>query len=171
MNITIEEYLKLLENLDDQYGSEELDIDLPEDSWIPSEPATKEKILRSRAQSVIDVSQYKKDKIKLALYSCDSIRVNSFIIHISNYTGLPNRNDKNIELKLDISVFETKYKTPSGNPCKMDYRVNFSKDDRFKNRPWLNYFSTSGTAHNIPVDTVIEVVNWMQIIKKLSAFL
>jgi len=75
------------------------------------------------------------------------------------------------QLTMDITVYQEKYRTPSGAPCKMSYKMDFSQDDRFSNRPWITYFNTQGRAHNIPVETVVEIVRWLQALKRMNAFL
>lgn len=174
MNISKETYLKLLESLAEQDDLESYESTyIPEESWIPSESRAKEEMMKARArnQGTVDCLKLKKDKIKEAIYKNSNIKVGEFMIKITEYHGLLDKKGVGTDLKMDLSVWQTKYKTPSGNPCKMDYRMDFSKDNRFINRPWLNYFGPGGSAHNMPVEILIDVIKWMQIIQKLTAFL
>jgi len=169
--ISKEDYLKLLEEIADE---EQDDVpDVSDDSWIWSEAPIKEKIRFSNLHGIVDVTKYRKDKIQDALYKCMNIKVGDFIVKIDTYHGYPDKLGKDVGLTMDIEVWEKRYKTPSGNPCNMDFRIDWSKDNRFFGRPWLKYFSggSSSSASHVPVDTVIEIIRWMQAIKKMGAFL
>lgn len=168
-NISKEDYLKMLEELyEESYGSEE---DVSIESWMPSEPFAKERMKKAEQNKVLDILKYKKNKIQESLYSHTNIKIGPYLIRIHEYHGLPDRVNKQANLSMDISVWETKYRTPSGAPCRMEYRKNFHTDDRFQNKPWLNYFNNSGDAHNIPVETVVDVIRWLQAIQRMTVFL
>lgn len=66
---------------------------------------------------------------------------------------------------------ERRFRTPSGNPCNMDYRINLHKDNRFTNRPWLNEFGPQGEADDVPIETVVDIIRWLQALKRMNAFL
>ena len=171
--ISKEDYLKLLEELskeqDNPYDIETYPI--PEDAWIPAESSAKEKMKPPNNTGTVDLINYKKDKIQDALYKFTNIRVGKYLIRIHNYNGYPDKKGKGANLSLDIEVWETAYTTPSGAPCKMDYNKNFHKDNRFRGKPWLHYFTVGGWACDIPVETVVDVIKWLQTVQKLSAFL
>jgi len=170
--ISKEDYIKFLEELTDhQYGDDDDTYYIPEDAWIPAESPAKEKMKISNHLGVIDVLKYKKNKIQEALYKCMNIKIGSYLVRIVEYHGTTFKNGTGANLSMDIEVWETVYKTPSGNPCKMEYNKNFHKDNRFTGKPWLSYFSNSGKAHNIPVETVVDVIRWLQAIQRISAFL
>lgn len=171
MNISKEDYLKLLQEISSEEEYEVPNTYYSESAWIPAESPLKDKIKKAAMNGVIDVMGFKKDQIQDAIYKCSTLKANAFTIKINEYHGLPGKNIDPSTLTLDISVWETHYKTPSGAPCKMEYRMNFFKDDRFANRPWLSYFGPSGSAHNIPTKTVVDIVKWIQAVQKLSAFL
>jgi len=176
-NISKEEYLKLLEDLaNDQYGYDdppEEEPYIPDEAWIPSESVAKEMIRMKSLHGKIDVTKFRKDKIQDALYKCMNVQVGDFLIKIDSYHGYPDKFGKGANLTMDIEVWEKRYRTPSGAPCNMDFRIDWSKDDRFFTRKWLSYFQggASSAAANVPVETVIEIVRWMQAIKKMGAFL
>ena len=75
-----------------------------------------------------------------------------------------------LPLSMDIKLSEEKTKTPSGNPCKMNYPVLMDKDLRFSNRKWSSLFY-NGIANNISIDLVVDIIRWLQVITKLPAFL
>lgn len=181
--ITKEEYLQLIEQYaNDQYGDRydteegapyELGAFIQE-HWLPAESEAKEKMLVARNRNengCIDLTTVKKDKLHDALYKYTNVKVSEFIIRIEEYHGKPGKTGKTVNLTMDIAVWEEVYRTPSGAPCKMTYRKNFHQDNRFDKRPWLNYFNNSGEAHNIPTETVVEVIRWMQALKRMTAFL
>lgn len=171
-SISKEEYLKLLEEISNhQYDDEEDDVpNVEDDSWIWAESPAKDRMMRLNHHGVIDVTKFRKEKIRDALYKCTNIQVGSFMIRISTYHGYPDKLGKGTDLTMDIETWEKRYKTPSGNPCNMDFRVDLSDDNRFTGRPWLLLFKGS-SARKIPVETVVEIIRWMQAIKRMTAFL
>lgn len=170
-----EEYLRLIESVDaDSEGYDELDnYDIPE-AWIPATSPNKEKMECARAASahgIIDVLKYRKEQIRDAIYKCMNLRVGEFIIHIKRYNGHPKDKQLHGPLTLDINVMQEKYKTPSGAPCKMSYRFDFFQDNRFTNCKWISLFDSGGNARDIPIETVVEIVRWMQALRRMNAFL
>jgi hypothetical protein len=170
-----EEYLKLIE---EAYANEDdmEDYDIYDSSWIPSESPAKARMERARAagnQGVIDVLKYKKEQIRDALYQNANFQVGEFLIHVEEYHGLPSikKMPPNAQLTMDIAVMQEKNRTPSGAPCKMTYKMDFFKDNRFTSKSWISYFNSSGKAHNIPVETVVDIIRWMQALKNLTCFL
>ena len=165
-----EEYLKLIESLDQE--DEDYCDDIPEDAWFPSESAVKKKEVPARN---IDALNLNKDKIKEILYETSSIDVGSFIVRVNAYHGFPVKIGEfevpNSTLTLDHSLWERKHKTFSGHPCNMVYRLNILKDDRFVGRTWLDHFETFGGALDVPIDTVVDIIKWLQTIQKYPAFL
>lgn len=170
-SISKEDYQRLLEELSDEYD-DEIDIySIPDDSWIPGESSAKEALNKINHTGIVDVTKFKKDKIQDALYKCVNIKINDFLLRIDSYHGHPDKNNKGINLSMDIELWETKYRTPSGMPCKMEYRIDLFNDNRFNTRPWLSYFFKSGNGINLPVETVVDVVRWLQALKRMNAFL
>lgn len=171
--ISKEDYLKLLEELsrdeDNPYDIETYPI--PEEAWMPAESHAKEKMKIVNHSGTIDILNYKKNKIQEALYKCMSMKIGRYLLKINEYHGIPNKKGETADLKMDIAVWEMKFTTPSGAPCRMEYRMNFHKDSRFATRPWLNLFSASGMADDVPVETVVDIIKWLQVIQKIGAFL
>jgi hypothetical protein len=170
-----EEYLKLIE---EAYSNEEdtEDYEIPDSSWIPSESPAKARMERAREANnngIIDVLRYKKEQIQDALYQHVNLRVGEFLIHVEEYHGRPTirKMPPQAQLTMDITVMQEKNRTPSGAPCKMHFKMDFFKDNRFTNKSWISYFTSSGKAHNIPVETVVNIVKYLQAIQNLSAFM
>jgi hypothetical protein len=180
MPISPFDYLKLLQDLEgsDSDYQEDDDVSVPDESWIWGESPLKEKMLGPR-NGAIDVTKYKKESIKEALYKSTNLQVGDFTLKIERYNGRPGRFESikpiQIDLSMNIAIWERKYKTPTGNPCKMDYRLDLHKDNRFVNKPWLTFFANSGLgtgkAVDVPVDTVVDIIRWLQALKRLTAFL
>lgn len=169
-----DEYLRLLESVQSEEDYQETDYDgIPDDAWIPAEPVDKAKIARemeARSHGVIDVLKYRKEQIRDAIYKCMNLQVGEFIIHIRRYNGHPKDKQLNGPLTLDINLMQERYRTPSGAPCKMQYTFNPFLDNRFTNQPWLTYFDR-GWAKDIPVETMVDIIRWMQALRRMTAFL
>jgi hypothetical protein len=173
--ISKEEYLKLIESAqDDQEGYDQIDNYDISDVWMQVEYPNKEKMLRAREASthgMIDVLKYRKEQIRDAIYKYMNLQVGEFTIHIKRYNGHPKDKQLHGPLTLDISIMQEKHKTPSGSPCKMSYKFDFFQDNRFTKQPWITYFNASGYANDIPVETLVEVIRWLQALRRLNSFL
>lgn len=162
-----EDYLKLLEKIAaNQYDTEDEMPYTPEEAWIPAESEAKSKLKNINFNGVIDCTKMRSNDIKTAIGKAKNIQVGTFLIRISDYYG----EDPLVEGKLSIEVYERLYRTPTGQPCNMDFRADLTRDSRFTGRPWLKYFQGSW-ADKVPVENIIEIVRWMQALKKLAAFL
>ncbi len=167
-SLTDQEYLELLQKIVDQQYDEAIDdYDIDKMEWVPSESEIKKKIESLNHHGMIDLTNVKSSKIKEEIKKCANLRVGAFKIALTAVHPNPVKGD----VGYDLEVREEKTKTPSGMPCRIDYRVDLSKDSRFKGRPWLKYFNSGGCGDNVPIDTVTDIVRWMQAVKKLSAFL
>lgn len=168
-SISYEDYVQLLDSLsEDPYDQDDQSYD--DVVWMPSESSAKERMLAAREQKNgrVNVTKYRKSDIQEALYKTKSVAVDSFLLRINSYHGYPSPKEAN--LSMDITLWETHYKTPSGGPCKMEYRLNPALDKRFANCKWLHYFQES-SARNVPTETVVEIVRWLQALKRMNAFL
>jgi hypothetical protein len=158
-NFSKEEYLDLITNIADKQYSTLNDLD----SQI-----TPEYFHLLISNSVIDFSKVKSSQIKDTLFKGNNIKVYDFIIHINFFHGSPIKDGTN--LTVDVSLFHEQHKTKlSGKPCKMMTPFNITKDDRFANRSWLFYFKGSH-GKEIPIDILVEIIRWMQVVQKLAAF-
>lgn len=169
--ISKEEYLKLIQAAQNEEDMEEYSV--PEAAWIPATPPAKARMELAKAaisNGVIDVLNYKKERLHDILYKKTNLQVGEFTIRIEEYHGRPNK-DAAVQLTMDILVWQERYQTPSGSPCKMSYKMDFFRDNRFSNCPWLSYFNSGGRAHDIPADTVVSIIKHMQMIQRLTAFL
>jgi hypothetical protein len=167
-SLTNQEYLDLVQKLvDQQYDDAEDQNDVVME-WIPSESEAKKKMVQANTNGVIDLTNVKSGKIKESLFKCTNLQVGSFKIRITRYNGAPSQDGTRIDM--DLEVYEAKTKTPSGHPCKVDYPVDFYKDNRFANKSWIKYFRRY-CGDNVPADTVVEIIRWFQAVTKLNAFL
>jgi hypothetical protein len=168
--ISKNDYLKLLqEYVDQQYDDAIDDYNIEEMEWM-NEPEIKMKVIQANSNGTIDLTEVKADKIKDELFKCTNLKIGTFKIRINRYHGLPS-NDGSL-IVMNLEVWEEKKHTPNGHPCKIDFPLIFHKDTRFIGRNWVTkYFDKKSVAYNVPVETVIEIVRWMQAVTKLSAFL
>lgn len=168
-SLSDQDYLRLLQQITDQQYDDAIDdYDINKMEWIPAEPEAKEKI-KAATWGMIDLTNVKSSHIKEEILKCTNLKVGAFKLRISRYNGVPSQQGS--KLCLDLEVMEERTQTPSGMPCRVDYRMNFDKDSRFKKCHWAKYFNAGGCGNNVPIDTVVEIVRWMQAAKKLSAFL
>lgn len=171
MSISKEEYLKIIEELPDQYGDDDEDYIIPEDAWLPAESDTKQRMKSAEKNIVIDILDFKKAKVQEALYQYMNFKIGSFLLRIEEYHGVHYKDGSGADLTLDISIWQHQDETTSGLPCNMDIHMDFHNDDRFIKKPWLNYFDSKGHAHNIPIETTANIIRWLQVIQKIPAFL
>lgn len=165
-----EEYIKILQDLvEHQYSDGPEENEVPPEAWVPSESiiAKRAKRITPNYYGSIDVTNFKKDKIKDAIYQCMNIKVGEFLIKITSYNDLYIDKEKT----MNIAIWEKRYRTPSGNPCNMEFKANLLKDTRFTSRPWLNLFTNGGSAIRVPMDTLIDIIRWLQAIKRMTVFL
>jgi hypothetical protein len=170
-SFTNQEYLELCQRLVDQQYEDLVD-ETPaiDNEWIPAEPEFKwKKKFKPNVNGSIDMTDTKSNLIRDLLWKCTNIKVGNFKIRISSYTGEPGQHGALVSMRLE--VWEERHKTPNGHPCKIDFPVNWTKDTRFTGRPWLKYFTNGYSGGTIPIDTVVDIIRWMQAIKKLTAFL
>lgn len=161
------DYQKLLEQIAaEQYDTNDEEPLIPEEAWIPAESNVKNKLKNITFNGVIDCTKLRSKDIKGAIGKAKNLQVGTFLIRIEDYCG----EDPLIQGKLSIEIWERLSRTPTGQPCNMDYRADLTLDTRFTGRPWLKYFHRSW-ATDVPIENIIEIVRWMQAIKKLTAFL
>lgn len=161
-----------LKLVDEQYDDAVDDYDIDKMEWIPSEPEIKKNIPQPNTWGTIDLTNVLSTKIKEEILKCANIKVGTFKIRVARFNGVPSQ--EGAKLCMDIEIKEARKTTPNGVPCGpagVEYPADVLKDTRFKGRPWLKYFKDGSYAHNVPVDTVVEIVRWLQALKKLTAFL
>jgi len=160
-NLTKEEYLKLINEILNQDKDLDDDIDIPKESWIPSEPEIK--ILIKDLNGSIDFTNSKKSEIKKLLKNQEIIRIGKFMVKLST-------TDK--DNCVDIKIYEKRTVTPTGMPCNMDYTLNVKKDDRFQNCDWKSYFQPFSTEGiDIPREKLPDIIKYIQAVFKLPAFI
>ena len=169
-SFTDQEYLELLQKLvDGQYDDAIDDYDIEEMEWIPSEPEIVQKKKKEVNHNIsVDLTKVKSANLEREVNRAGNIKVGSFKIIITEYhTEFDPNGDK---LFCDLKVVVHQSKTMNGFPCNMDTDIDLAKDNRFSGRQWLKYFQYN-RGDNVPMETVVEIVRWLQIINKLPAFL
>lgn len=168
-NLTKEEYLKLVEKFfNEQYDEVPFIESLPNDAWIYADPPAKDKMKLPGHDGITDLTNVKKDKIAEILHTCRNIKIGNFLVKITKYHGEPDY-EGGANFGLDICIYEEKVK--SNPPSKIQYKVDVHKDTRFSGRVWIEHFNSFKIGANIPLETVVEIVRWLQAIKRMSAFL
>ena len=163
-----QEYLELCQKLvERQYDDVEKEIPIQME-WIPSEPEIKQKMRQASTSGTIDLTNVRSTKIKDEILKCTNLKIGFFKVRIMRYHEVPSQTGP--VMTCNVQVLEERHKTPNGMDCKIDYPLNLDKDTRFANRPWLKYFK-GNIAFNVPIDTVVEIIRWMQAVKKLTVFL
>lgn len=164
--LTDNEYLDLIQKLSDcQYDEEYDDIDM---NYEVYEAKSAVKKFIPNTNGFINLTEIASDKIKDAIFKYANLQIGDFKICITKYNGEPGQEGATITT--NIEIFETRYKTPAGYQCKIDYPVVFEKDKRFTTKSWIKYFNTN-FGDNIPIDTVVDIIRWLQAITKYPAFL
>ena len=151
-----EEYQSLIE------GFYEEAYDLGDDDDIDIEQSSIQPNLKLIIRNKSSKELYGIDRLKEAVGFKDSTNLNNFAIdtfyiRVKRYSY--ERSDPS--LMLDIYIYED-------GPDSVFKEVDFKKDIRFKDKLWLKYF-TYNTAR-LPIDTVIEIADYLKKINKLKMF-
>lgn len=171
-SFTRKDYLSLIQKFaEEQYDTPEDEEPKIEDYWIPSEPEIKKKIQEPTNAGAADVTKVKKDQIMDCLKKFRNIKVGNFLVKITKY-----HTDESGDFTkgmVDLYIYEEKSKTASGQPTKMHNKINLAKDDRFDSRPWLSHSNRYNPEYltKVPMETVLDIVRWLQGIHRMSAFL
>ena len=167
-SFTNEAYLALCQKLlEEQYDEALDDYNIEEMEWMPSESEGKKKREKANTSGMIDLTEVKSNTIKPQLFKCTNLKVGLFKLRI----GHCNDDEPDDKAAFSIEAWEERHKTPNGMPCKIDFPMIFAKDSRFRDRPWLKHFGSGSIAYRVPADTLVEIIRWLQVVKKLSAFL
>lgn len=181
-SLTNEEYLALCQKLvDQQYDNAIDDYDVEKMEWIPAEPEIKHHI-QQNVNGMIDLTHVKSSEIQKQIQLCTNFKVGKFKFRLNRYFDFlrngtstmsvqPPKNGEKYTMKFSMEVWEEKDRTPNGMPCKIDFPIALAKDNRFTGRPWLKHFTGNGSGRDLTIETVVEIVRWMQAVKKLTAFL
>lgn len=168
-----EEYLKLLEEIaceDSPDYEQNLSEILGDVSWSPSISPAKEAMLKKlQFSGTVDATHMKRAQLKEALAKSKNLQVGHFSIKIIGFYD----SEKHQTSFMTLNIYERRTKTATGQPCNMDYKIDVFSDNRFAGRPWLHLFgnNSQGKATNVSMDTAIEIVKWLQALKKLAVFL
>lgn len=168
---TNKDYLELITKLvEDQYDCQEDDM-VKEPVWISAISEVKERMDKIKKIEVTslsnDVTNMKRDQIIKIIMSLGNLKVHNFTIKVSRYYQPKN----DLPIEFTIRIWEKKFKTPSGNPCNMDYPLWMNTDNRFNDFKWKKRFNSSGMAIGISIDVIVDTVRWLQSIHKLAAFI
>lgn len=163
--INKQEYLKLIKQLlEEQYDDK--DPSEEENHWIPAESPLKDRIPLSVQSGTVDLTNAKKDRIRSSLFTFRIFKVDNFMVKTERRqtATVP------ITFTYDIEIFEERFKTPSGNPCRMTYHLDVVKDSRFSQCPWITQFGGC-SARSVSTETFVDIIRWMQALNRLTCFL
>lgn len=170
---TKQEYLELVSKLTEQQYDQLAEEDEEEYiEWTPSEPEIKEKLVRIRSDAVTDLTNAKKKDLANLIFKSTNLKIHNFTIKITTYHGEPD--EKGATLNVGFTLYHEVNETPNLHaPCRMTYPCNVYKDSRFKGRTWLKFFDVATGSHatNIPTETLIDIIRWIQVVVKYPAFL
>lgn len=151
------EYNKLIQEFyQSQYSNDDEDNNSPT-VWIPDTSGI-DLINKINNQQVVDATSYSKEQINKELYNFRNIKIGEFILKITKIDSS----------KLDISLYEQQSNT---KPANFARRVDPSRDNRFENRSWSNYFKNLSMGKNIPKEEIYDIIRWLQALHRMSAFL
>jgi hypothetical protein len=158
-NFSKEEYLKLIQELlDNQYDNEEEDNSLF--VWLPAESEIKEKIkIKELNNGFIDGTNVKSIEFKKLLTLNGNVRFGLFMIVRTS------KMQCNGSIITNLYIYED-HKANSNISSKVDV----IKDSRFISRVWKKYFNSYKEGVDIPIDTVVEIARYLQVLQKLAAF-
>lgn len=170
------EYVDLLRKLSEQQYSETIeeddyDVDPLADvySGFTDEdyaPSFKPKRVTPNSSICLDLSKAPLATIKEKLHTTGNISIGPFLIRIKRYDSSESG------VKLDIDIMEERSRTYAGQVGKMTEKVNMTNDSRFSNKAWAKLFANPmkcGTK--LPLDTVAEIIKFLQFVYKNPAFL
>jgi cell division protein FtsI/penicillin-binding protein 2 len=158
--LTKEEYLKLIQAAYNSENEENLEDFIDCSAWIPAEPVIKKS--KPNLSGNIDVTNFKREALEKAIKKCCNITVGKFMI-VATYSSSVDT--------YKLFVYERVFKTASELPCNMQNKVNIPKDNRFEGRPWRNKFNSKWGAKDVPTETYIDIIRWLQAITKLTVFI
>lgn len=156
---------------------EYMDLILKYSSDEPDDDPTLEDVIYNRPQNnvvrnagVIDLTKGNKDKIIQAIIKSNNIRVYEFLIKIDARIMIDVNTKKSSNI-YDIVIYEENGKNHFGMPNKLLSKVNPTSDKRFEDRVWTKYFNNGiKKGMSIDLETMYDIIKWLQMIKKLSAF-
>lgn len=132
----------------------------------------KKALVPEKSSATTDLTNVPRAQLMEAVFKTSTLKIHNFTIKITQYHGEPDKNGAT--LSVDFTLYHEVKETPNLKaPCKMTYPCNVYKDTRFKGRQWLKFFDvmTGSHATNIPTETLIDIVRWIQVVVKFPAFL
>lgn len=150
--ISIKEMINIADNY---YGNSELEPESFTDYELKSQKTS------NTYKVELDITDLDYHKIPFQDIAKYDIKIGNILIKIKDYNIVTNR--------YCIECFEYTYKTLSGKPCKMIYKLNVSKDYRCNGKDWLSFFNLNKA--DISINTLKEIIKWFKITNKLAILL
>lgn len=166
-NYSNQQYLEMLKKLvEEQYS------DLSEgalESYIdPQQIIMERKVERiknnmnNNSSQICDVTNCKRKDIEKKVANCRNFVVGNFSIRVSQVqnSGI-----------VDIDIYENKISTNFAVPSQIQHKLDILKDTRFKTCSWAKYFNHFKRGSNIPQETLVEIIKWLQVASSIGTFL
>lgn len=163
MTLSKEEYIALVAKLVNQQYGERFDDDNDEQGEVSGTPDIPN---RPNPNTIVDVTNYKRNDIEPALLMSANLRVNNFIIKIYHY-GSTNDGYQCFGLRL----YEEAPFVHLNRPCTKTTKIKPDQDNRFDSRSWTNYFNGRDYATEMPLLELMDMIRWLQAVSKMVAFL
>lgn len=165
-NFDKDEFLELINKLlKDQYGTMD-EEQIPDNAWLPSESPFKQKLISPNYSTVIDLTDCKSSELYNTISSkLSNIKVGNFIIRISKCHYHINKLEG-----INLYLHEEKKTTHLGKMSKITSKIDIHNDIRFNKCIWISYFNSSRLGESIPLNTLVDIVRWLQGLNRLSAF-
>lgn len=120
----------------------------------------KERLLKEKVSSrLLDLSKADLTTIKSELPTSRFIEIGKFNITVRKYYTINTQS----YINLDIYEYVKENKIAS--------KLNITKDVRFQDREWIKYFKNALMGgFQIPLETAVQIIRWLQVADKISAF-
>lgn len=164
-----QEYLELCERLAEQYYNQDEEIEeIPEESWIPAESEAKEKLKRMlNHNGFVDLTNASKSQVINRIHTSNNFKVGNFLIKITKFCGAPVEG-----IRADLIIYEDKtIRNKFFRDTKISVKIDPNKDMRFSSTNWKGYFNTDKKGIDIPMETIPDIIRWLQAVQKMKAFL
>ena len=165
-SIDYEEFLNLAKSLvDEQYDANVNDYQevLDRGQEQLEKYQQQEKIIQANSSN--NATDLKQEKIRAAIENSGNLEIGKFTLKILRPEGTRSKEYQKLrEGLLNISIYEK-------GLDKLHRKVKVAEDNRFKEAEWISYFKDPlRSGREVPIETVVEIVTWLQAIEKMLLF-
>lgn len=159
-NITKEEYLKLLDAVLKEQQIDDLEVNK---EYLNDEPVKKSlRFNYVETQGVIDATEMTREAIDFAWKNQGNVKVGNFLLKVTAFVE-----SDNPHIHFNLYDYE---KDEKGKVIAT--KIDINKDIRFTNVAWKEYYNKSRITPfmNAPLYITLDVIEWLQKLDKLGAF-